>query len=340
MRSKLKMLVPSIGIFFTPLPLREAFLQTDSKRAISQRRFVAPSFNGITLAAKTNLDIRRLLATAQLLALTNPASVEHKLQLITFDGDVTLYPDGSTLLAENPVIPCIIKLLSRGIKVGIVTAAGYPDHHGIEYSRRLIGLLQAISASNLPQQQKNNLAILGGECNYLFRFDGATGALEWVDEDIWTLDEMRSWDEEDIQTLLNLAQSSLENCAEALRLRVQIIRKPRAVGLSLLGYANPGLVPDGMRLTRECLEEAVLASQRTLSHEDVAEKIPFCCFNGGSDVWIDVGDKSLGVSVLQRYFTALDGSKIWGGNTLHVGDQFMSLGGNDFKAVSHEKGTN
>jgi len=47
LRSKLKMLVPTIGIFFTPLPLREAFLTTEPQRAISQRRFVAPSFNGI-----------------------------------------------------------------------------------------------------------------------------------------------------------------------------------------------------------------------------------------------------------------------------------------------------
>jgi IMP and pyridine-specific 5'-nucleotidase len=50
-----------------------------------------------------------------------------------------------------------------------------------------------------------------------------------------------------------------------------------------------------------------------------------------------VGDKSLGVSVLQRYFhnssTSPNEVDIWGGNTLHVGDQFMSLGGNDFKAV-------
>jgi IMP and pyridine-specific 5'-nucleotidase len=44
--SKLKMLVPTIGIFFTPLPLNEAFLTTEPQRAISQRRFVAPSFNG------------------------------------------------------------------------------------------------------------------------------------------------------------------------------------------------------------------------------------------------------------------------------------------------------
>jgi IMP and pyridine-specific 5'-nucleotidase len=95
------------------------------------------------------------------------------------------------------------------------------------------------------------------------------------------------------------------------------------------------LVPHKTKLTRECLEEAVLASQRTLSHHPVSEKIPFCCFNGGSDVWVDIGDKSLGVSVLQRYFHISTGSdnQIWGGNTLHVGDQFMSLGGNDFKAV-------
>jgi hypothetical protein len=48
-----------------------------------------------------------------------------------------------------------------------------------------------------------------------------------------------------------------------------------------------------------------------------------------------VGDKSLGVAVLQRYFNHKTPSSdpIWGGNTFHVGDQFMSLGGNDFKAV-------
>jgi IMP-specific 5'-nucleotidase len=96
-----------------------------------------------------------------------------------------------------------------------------------------------------------------------------------------------------------------------------------------------GLVPDDSKLTRECLEEAVLTTQRTLSHHPVSRTIPFCCFNGGSDVWIDVGDKSLGVSVLQRYFQKVNNTptQIWGGNTLHIGDQFMSLGGNDFKAV-------
>lgn len=53
--SKLKMLVPTIGMFFTPLPLKEAFLITEPQRSISQRRFVAPSFNG-PLSVEERLD--------------------------------------------------------------------------------------------------------------------------------------------------------------------------------------------------------------------------------------------------------------------------------------------
>ena len=57
--SKLKLLVPSVGTFFTPLPLQDAFNYQDAKRCISSRRFVPPSFN----------DIRLVLNTAQ--AMTN-----------------------------------------------------------------------------------------------------------------------------------------------------------------------------------------------------------------------------------------------------------------------------
>lgn len=48
-RSKLKFLVPSVGSFFTPLPLKRAFLYQDERRKISARRFVPPSFNDIRL---------------------------------------------------------------------------------------------------------------------------------------------------------------------------------------------------------------------------------------------------------------------------------------------------
>jgi IMP and pyridine-specific 5'-nucleotidase len=259
-----------------------------------------------------------------------------RLKLITFDGDVTLYPDGSTLQINNPVIPHLIDLLSQGIHIGIVTAAGYPEKHGQEYNRRLNGLLTAVSSSSLTPIQKGNLAILGGECNYLFRYSAIENGLLWVDEDLWRLDEMQSWQDHDVQLLLDIAEKVLRECAREMRLKVHIIRKPRAVGISpFFVFNKKGLVPDNMKLTRECLEEAVLASQRIISHHPVSLKIPFCCFNGGSDVWVDVGDKSLGVSVLQRYFhnTSPAAGDIWGGNTLHIGDQFMSLGGNDFKAV-------
>jgi IMP and pyridine-specific 5'-nucleotidase len=75
-QSKLKLLVPSIGTFFTRLPLADAFRYQDKKRFISSRRFVPPSFN----------DIRLILNTAQLMGVTAAGPVD----LATFDGDVTL----------------------------------------------------------------------------------------------------------------------------------------------------------------------------------------------------------------------------------------------------------
>jgi IMP and pyridine-specific 5'-nucleotidase len=75
-QSKLKLLVPSIGTFFTRLPLADAFKYQDRKRFISSRRFVPPSFN----------DIRVILNTAQLMGVMAAG----RLDLATFDGDVTL----------------------------------------------------------------------------------------------------------------------------------------------------------------------------------------------------------------------------------------------------------
>lgn len=80
---RLNQLVPSVGLFFTPLPLEEAFLIQDKKRAISSRKLVSPSFN----------DIRVILNTAQVLQLAKYGSGNEgskSLKLVTFDGDVTL----------------------------------------------------------------------------------------------------------------------------------------------------------------------------------------------------------------------------------------------------------
>lgn len=92
--SKLKLLVPSIGTFFTRLPLADAFRYQDRIRFISSRRFVPPSFN----------DVRLILNTAQIMGVTASGNLD----LATFDGDVTLYDDGQCLEPDSEIIPRII----------------------------------------------------------------------------------------------------------------------------------------------------------------------------------------------------------------------------------------
>jgi hypothetical protein len=47
--------------------------------------------------------------------------------------------------------------------------------------------------------------------------------------------------------------------------------------------------------------------------------LPYCVFNGGTDAWLDIGNKSVGVAALQAYFH-LDPA-----TCLHVGDQVSEL---------------
>ncbi|SLM39140.1 imp-specific 5-nucleotidase 1 [Lasallia pustulata] len=308
-RSKLKLLVPSVGVFFTPLLLEEAFNYQDERRRISSRRFVAPSFN----------DIRLILNTAQTMSLIRGGPIE----LVTFDGDVTLYDDGESLTAENPVIQRILQLLSRGIKIGIVTAAGYTD--ASRYYGRLYGLLDAMKAAIERQELPDNptLIILGGESNYLFIFDATSEhLLTYIPREKWLLDEMRLWEIEDIEQLLNVAESALRECAKNMKLDAEVIRKERAVGI----IPRPGCGPP-QKFTREQLEETVLVTQQVVEMSAAGKKVPFCAFNGGNDVFVDIGDKSWGVLSCQRYLGGIEGRK-----TLHIGDQFLSAGANDFKA--------
>ncbi|PSK58752.1 IMP-specific 5'-nucleotidase 1 [Elsinoe australis] len=301
--SKLKLLVPSVGTFFTPLPLRSAFEYQDTRRRISSRRFVAPSFN----------DIRLILNTAQVMSLVSGGGVD----LMTFDGDVTLYDDGQSLDPSNPAIPRILELLRQGTRVGIVTAAGYTD--AAKYYGRLHGLLDAIAESDLDEATKGNLIVMGGESNFLFEYDGSVRErLRYHRRRDWILEEMNDWTEENIGALLDLAERALRDCVQGMGLQAQVLRKERAVGI---------IPAEGRKLTREQLEETVLVCQRILEVSDVGKRLPFCAFNGGSDVFIDIGDKSWGVLACQKYFGGIEGSK-----TLHVGDQFLSVGANDFKA--------
>jgi IMP and pyridine-specific 5'-nucleotidase len=137
---------------------------------------------------------------------------------------------------------------------------------------------------------------------------------------------MSTWTQPTITSLLDLAESSLRECVTNLSLQATILRKERAVGI----------IPSvpGAKFPRESLEETVLVVQKKLEMSEVGKKLPFCAFNGGNDVFVDIGDKSWGVLVCQNYFGAGEGKEgsIRGERTLHVGDQFLSAGSNDFKA--------
>lgn len=239
--SKLKLLVPSVGLFFTPLPLQDAFNYQDRKRCISSRRFVPPSFN----------DIRLVLNTAQAMSLVRTS----KLDLVTFDGDVTLYDDGESLTPDNPVIPRILALLRAGTRIGIVTAAGYTEAH--KYHERLYGLLDAVAETpDLAEQARNRIVVMGGEANFLFTYTPDVQCkLQPVPKEDWVLPEMRSWTEENVKELLDVAERALKDCVHAMQLPVSVLRKERAVGI----YPSKGT-----KLAREQLEETVLVTQRIL----------------------------------------------------------------------------
>ncbi|KAI1403167.1 IMP-specific 5-nucleotidase [Hypoxylon fuscum] len=318
--SKLKLLVPTIGNFFTRLPLEAAFKFQDRKRYISSRRFVSPSFN----------DVRLILNSAQLMAVTTYGT----LQLATFDGDVTLYDDGESLEQTNPVIPRMIDLMRKNVKIGIVTAAGYTTAD--RYYARLHGLLDAIASSTvLTPQQRQNIVIMGGEANYLFEFSPTSPhLLSSVPRERWLTAEMASWSDSGIEALLDVAEAALRDCIKNLNLPAALMRKDRAVGI----------IPSDpkVRIPRESLEETVLVVQKILElsvgGRDFDNKVvPFCAFNGGRDVFVDIGDKSWGVAVCQKWFGGGDSGNptmIRPEQTLHVGDQFLSAGSNDFKARS------
>ena len=196
------------------------------------------------------------------------------LHLVTFDGDVTLYADGDSLTAENPVIPRILGLLERGIKVAIVTAAGYTESE--KYYGRLYGLLDAMKAAVLERRlEKPSLVVMGGESNYLFVFNSeAEYCLEYVPRHLWLLDAMRLWSEEDIAALLDVAEAALKDCVNTLGLSAEVLRKERAVGII------PSAGPPVQKFTREQLEETVLVTQQVVDMSPAGKRIPFCAFNG------------------------------------------------------------
>ena len=151
-KSTLKMIVPSMGPTFTPLPMTKAFDMYNKKYAATGRKFVGPTFN----------EIRHMLNLAQIMG------IGPRLKLISFDGDQTLYSDGGNFDRDGELASGILNLLRGGIYVAVVTAAGY-GLDGPKYEVRLEGLLKAIEESGMDEETASRLLVLGGSCNYLLR---------------------------------------------------------------------------------------------------------------------------------------------------------------------------
>lgn len=286
-RSMLRRILPTAGPFVKPLKLVEAFHEYDAFFHISRRRFVPPNF----------AELRHIMNIAQVHASADT------LRLITFDADGTLYADGAHIEQDSEMIRLFVSLMRMGVHVAIVTAAGYPND-AAKFEGRIGGLLSAFRRLRLSPEVVGRFHLMGGECNYLLRVDPATCRLQFVPDEEWQTPAMRAWREEDIRATLDEAQRLLTEGAARLMLPVAVIRKPRSVGV----------VPTGPTIY-EVLEDLALTVKTNL-----ASNLPFCAFNGGNDVFVDVGNKSVGLDALMAYVGAAHGE------VMHVGDRFTDSG--------------
>jgi IMP and pyridine-specific 5'-nucleotidase len=145
-----------------------------------------------------------------------------------------------------------------------------------------------------------------------------TGRGGWLTATRFIPDSPGNWSNDDIQKILDVAEKAARGSHDDLEMRGRIIRKKRSVGL----------VPNSdQQIPREALDETVLRCQAQLQtmNNGSGPRIPFCAFNGGRDVWVDVGNKRVGVEVLGAYM-GVDPTCI-----LHIGDQFLNTG-NDYAA--------
>jgi IMP and pyridine-specific 5'-nucleotidase len=361
--SKLQQLVPSVGTFHTHLPLRNAFIAYNKKYMLTKRRFISISFNEIRhilnlaqiMAFRDDHESEGFknsmhewekspgmfhamkpasVSDLPPLILGETANVEKRVsdfqpqdsfegpKMITFDGDQTLYSDGANF-EQNPQLANYIYLLLRhGVNIAVVTAAGY-EYNVERYQTRLSGLLAYFKEKKLPPEDCNKFYLFGGECNYLLSLGPdyklrpvkETGPGGWHTATKFISDAPCNWEESGVNSILDIAYASITDSVRDLKIRGNVIRKKRSIGL---------IKATDRDIPREALDETVLRVQEKLD-ESYSVNLPFCAFNGGSDVWVDVGNKRVGVHALAAYLGHPPDE------ILHIGDQFLNTG-NDFAA--------
>ena len=172
-------------------------------------------------------------------------------------------------------------------------------------------MLDSFEAQQLSEEVRGRFHVMGGECNYLLEVN-ENFELEFIDTEVWRdadPDTRRLYwyaqDRDKVERFLDRAEEFLTTEADHLQLDVDVMRKEFAVGV----LPRTGTV-------YENLEELSIGAMIELSDAEV----PYCAFNGGNDVFVDVGNKNIGLTTLMNYLG------FEGGQTLHVGDRFTSTG--------------
>jgi len=354
--SRLKQLVPTAGTFHTPLPLRNAYIAYNNKYALTKRRHICISFNELrhilnlaqVMALRKGLDedenillehserdLTGTIVEEPVRSSYNDTTENNDIQgfmkkfkgpsMVSFDGDQTLYADGASFsCSSNCRLAYYLYLLLRnGVTVAVVTAAGY-EYQTEKYELRLSGLIAYFKEKNLSPEDCERFYLFGGECNYLlilgrdFKLHPVkeTGPGGWMTSTKFLQESPANWEDSEIQALLDTSEDCMNASVEELKIRGRVIRKKRSVGL----------IPKSTEhdIPREALDEVVIRTQ-TILKQSTSTTLPFCAFNGGKDVWCDVGNKRVGVDVLSAYL-GMSSEEI-----LHIGDQFLNTG-NDYAA--------
>lgn len=295
----------SINVFVKP-KLREAFIELNKQKKWCLRKYSYATFH----------EARQLVNRSYALAAAN------SVKLITFDGDDTLYHAGHNF-TEEKIAERIAALINRDIFVAIVSAVNYGSNEAF-YETRISNLINVINEkTSFNTFLRSNFMFIAGQAAEFFRLDesGKLKHVQSIDISMAYCEKSYNGNADDWKDLLNTAAEELQLAIEEFGLKAKIIKKKRSVGI----------VPDDKntlkttRLTCEILNE--LSERISLLSKCVRfEQIPCCVFNSNFDVWIDIGNKAIGISFLQNLL------KLSPSQTMHIGDQF-NRNGNDAYAT-------
>jgi len=301
-------LLSKYGAFFTDLPLSSAFYWYNKRHRFGKRRHVPPSDD----------ELRHVFNVAQLMQMADT------LHLASFDGDETLYDNRDKLHSDSGIVYELIRLMDRGIIVSLTTAVGGTNPEIFE--ERLEGLLNSIANTSREMMTiveedehededddeeeleiddddvsrhgssqfenmnplNGDLFVMGGQCNFLFRLDRETFRLKLIPEKEWMTSEMLDWDPIASQEMLNAAMRELQAVSAKFRLPMRFVEKEAAVGALFIGDENDTSL-------QNYLDEVALEVRERLNILNYP--VPFNCFNGGLDVFVDIGSKQHGLMV-------------------------------------------